>query len=84
VLEKIPARLKVIRHIRPKLSYLAFETIIQVPASGLPIEKGQPGSRLIANVVAAKYLERLPFYRKRQPITALASTWSNPLELIHL
>jgi hypothetical protein len=42
VLEKIPARLKVIRHIRPKLSCRACETIIQAPGPDLPIEKGRP------------------------------------------
>jgi transposase len=64
VLEKIPARLKVIRHVRPKLSCRACETIIQAPAPDLPIEKGRPGPGLIANVVTAKYLDGLPLYRQ--------------------
>jgi len=64
VLEKIPARLKVIRHIRPKLSCRSCEMIIQVPAPKLPIEKGRPGPGLIANVVVGKYLDGLPLYRQ--------------------
>ena len=64
VLEKIPARLKVIRHIRPKLSCRSCETIIQAPTPDLPIEKGRPGSGLIANVVVSKYLDGLPLYRQ--------------------
>jgi len=64
VLEKIPARLKVIRHIRPKLSCRACETIIQAPGPDLPIEKGRPGAGLIANVVVSKYLDGLPLYRQ--------------------
>jgi transposase len=64
VLDKIPARLKVIRHIRPKLSCRACETIIQAPAPNLPIEKGRPGAGLIANVVTSKYLDGLPLYRQ--------------------
>ena len=40
VLERIPAQLKVIRHIRPRLSCRSCETIIQAPAPDLPIEKG--------------------------------------------
>jgi len=64
VLEKIPARLKVIRHIRPKLSCRACETIIQAPAPDLPIEKGRPGPGLVANVVVSKYLDGLPLYRQ--------------------
>ena len=43
VLEKIPARLRVIRHIRPKLSCRCCQRIIQAPAPDLPIEKGRPG-----------------------------------------
>jgi transposase len=64
VLDKIPARLKVIRHIRPKFSCRACETIIQAPAPDLPIEKGRPGAGLIANVVTSKYLDGLPLYRQ--------------------
>jgi transposase len=64
VLEKIPARLKVVRHIRPKLSCRACETIIQAPSPDLPIEKGRPGPGLVANVVVSKYLDGLPLYRQ--------------------
>jgi transposase len=64
VLEKIPARLKVIRHIRPKLSCRCCERIVQVPAPDLPIEKGRPGPGLVANVVVGKYLDGLPLYRQ--------------------
>jgi transposase len=64
VLEKIPARLKVIRHIRPKLSCRSCEKILQVSAPDLPIEKGRPGPGLVANVVVGKYLDGLPLYRQ--------------------
>ena len=64
MLEKIPARFKVIRHIRPKLSCRCCETIIQAPSPDLPIEKGRPGPGLIANVVVGKYLDGLPLYRQ--------------------
>lgn len=64
VLEKIPARLKVIRHIRPKVSCRACETILQARAPELPIEKGRPGPGLVASVVVAKYLDGLPLYRQ--------------------
>jgi transposase len=64
VLEKVPARLKVIRHVRPKLSCRSCERIIQAPAPHLPIEKGRPGPGLVANVVVGKYLDGLPLYRQ--------------------
>jgi hypothetical protein len=62
VLEKIPARLKMIRHVRPKLSCRSCETVIQARSPDLPIEKGRPGPGLIANVMVSKYLDGL---RKR-------------------
>jgi hypothetical protein len=58
------ARLKVIRHIRPKLSCRSCERILQAPAPDLPIEKGRPGPGLIAGVVVGKYLDGLPLYRQ--------------------
>lgn len=64
ILEKIPARLKVIRHVRPKLSCRSCEKILQAPAPDLPIEKGRPGPGLVANVVVGKYLDGLPLYRQ--------------------
>jgi transposase len=64
VLEKIPARLKVIRHIRPKLSCRCCERIVQAPMPDLPIAKGRPGPGLVANVVVSKYLDGLPLYRQ--------------------
>jgi transposase len=64
VLERIPAKLKVIRHIRPRLSCRSCETIIQAPALDLPIERGRPGPALIANVVVGKYIDGLPLYRQ--------------------
>ncbi len=64
VLEKIPARLKVIRHIRPKLNCRSCERIVQAPTPDLPIETGRPGPGLVANVVVGKYLDGLPLYRQ--------------------
>ncbi len=64
VLEKIPARLKVIRHIRPKFSCRACDTITQAPSPDLPIERGRPGPGLLAHVVVSKYLDGLPLYRQ--------------------
>jgi transposase len=64
VLERVPARLTVIRHVRPRLSCRACETIIQAPAPDLPVEKGRPGPALIANVVVCNYIDGLPLYRQ--------------------
>jgi transposase len=48
VLEKIPARLKVIRHVRPRYACRACEAVLQTPVPDLPVEKGRPGPGLLA------------------------------------
>jgi transposase len=63
VLEKTPARLKVIRHVRPRYACRACEAMLQAPAPALPIEKGRPGPGLVAHVLVSKYLDGLPLYR---------------------
>ncbi len=64
VMDKIPARMKVIRHLRPKYACRVCETIFQAPAPELPIEKGRPGAGLLANVAVSKYCDGIPLYRQ--------------------
>lgn len=64
VLEKIPARLKVIRHVRPRYACRQCEGVFQAPAPDLPIERGRPGPRLVANVAVSKFCDGLPLYRQ--------------------
>ena len=64
VLEYVPSSFKVIRHIRPKLSCRACETIVQEPMSALPIERGRPGPGLIAHVLVSKYCDHTPLHRQ--------------------
>jgi transposase len=63
VLEKVPARLKVVRHVRPRYACRACEAVLQAPAPDLPIERGRPGPGLLAHVLVSKYLDGLPLYR---------------------
>lgn len=63
VLEKIPARLKVIRHVRPRYACRSCEAVLQAPAPDLPVERGRPGPGLIAHVLVSKYCDGLPLYR---------------------
>jgi transposase len=71
VLEKIPARFKVIQHLRPKYACRLCEAVFQAPAPELPIEKGRPGPGLLANVAVSKYCDGMPLYRKRLVDTTL-------------
>jgi transposase len=64
VLEKIPAQLKVIRYVRPKLACRRCEAVFQAPSPELPITKGRPGPALMAHVAVSKYCDGLPLYRQ--------------------
>jgi transposase len=66
VLEYVPARFKVVRHVRPKLSCRACETVVQAPMPSLPIERGRPGPGLLAHVLVGKYADHLPLYRQSE------------------
>jgi transposase len=58
VLEYVPARFKVIRTVRPKLSCACCSRIVQEPAPNRPIDKGLAGPGLLAHVLVAKYADR--------------------------
>jgi transposase len=64
VLEYVPSSFKVIRHVRPKLSCRACETIVQAPMPSLPIERGRPGPGLMAHVAVAKFADHIPLHRQ--------------------
>ena len=64
LLEYVPSSFKVIRHVRPKLSCRACETIVQEPMPALPIERGRPGPGLIAHVLVSKYCDHTPLHRQ--------------------
>ena len=57
VLEYVPSYFKVVRHVRPRMSCRACETISQAPVPSLPIERGLPGPALLAHVLIAKYCD---------------------------
>lgn len=66
VLEYVPARFKVIRTVRPKLSCVCCSRVIQEPAPNRPIDKGLAGPALLAHVLVAKYADHLPLYRQSE------------------
>jgi transposase len=63
-LEYVPARFKVIRTVRPKLSCNRCDRIVQQPAPHRPIDRGLAGPALLAHVVVSKYADHLPLYRQ--------------------
>lgn len=66
ILDYVPGSFRVIRHIRPKLSCRACETIAQAPAPSLPIRRGRAGAGLLAHVLVAKHCDRLPLHRQAE------------------
>ncbi|MEO6080909.1 MAG: IS66 family transposase, partial [Steroidobacteraceae bacterium] len=66
VLERVPARFKVVRHVRPKFSCTGCQSIVQAAAPSRPIARGMAGPGLLAQVLVAKYTDHLPLYRQSE------------------
>jgi transposase len=65
-LEYIPARWKVIQHVREKFSCRACEAIAQTPAPFHPIARGRAGPQLLAQILFSKYRAHLPLNRQSE------------------
>ena len=75
-LDIIPARMRVIRHIRPKYACPACEgveddgptvKIAPVPAQIIPKSIASPG--LLAHILTGKFVDHLPFYRQEKQLS---------------
>jgi transposase len=66
ILEYIPGRFQVERHVRPAFSCRKCEAMVQAPMPTLPIPRGQAGPGLLAHVLTAKYCDHLPLYRQAE------------------
>jgi transposase len=66
MLEYVPARFKVVRHVRPKLSCTQCDSIVQAEAPTRPIARGLAGPGLLAHVLVSKYADHLPLYRQAE------------------
>jgi transposase len=66
VLEYIPGRFEVVRHVRPAYSCRTCEAMMQAPMPSLPIPRGQAGSGLLAHIAIGKYCDHVPLYRQAE------------------
>lgn len=66
ILERVPARFKVIRQVRPKFACARCDTIVQAPAASRPIARGLAGPGLLAHVLVSKFADHLPLYRQSE------------------
>jgi transposase len=87
-LEYVPARFKVIRHVRPKLACVSCQTIFQAAAPSRPIARGVAGPALLANVLVSKYCDHIPLHRlarihARNGVTLDPSTYVGWVEQCH-
>jgi transposase len=64
ILEYVPARFEVVRHVRPACSCKTCETMAQKPMPDLPIPRGLAGPGLLAHIIVAKFCDHLPLYRQ--------------------
>lgn len=77
-LNYIPAKLEVIRHIRPKYACKACEgldtdgnTVKIAPAPRQIIEKSIATPGLLAHIITAKFVDAMPFYRQEKQFARL-------------
>ncbi|TAN58928.1 MAG: IS66 family transposase [Magnetospirillum sp.] len=64
ILDYLPGRFEVVRHVRPAFSCRTCETMVQAPMPSLPVARGQPGPGLLAHVLVGKFCDHLPLYRQ--------------------
>lgn len=66
VLEYVPSRFQVVRHVRPAYSCAKCEAMAQVPMPAMPIPRAMAGASVIAHVIVSKYVDHLPLYRQAE------------------
>jgi transposase len=66
VLDYVPGRFQVIRHIRPKYACKACDAITQAPAPALPTPRGRATPAMLAHLLVSKYCDHLPLYRQSE------------------
>ena len=71
ILEYVPASLKVVQYVRPKLACAGCDRIVQAQAPSQPIVVAVlQGPGLLAHVLVSKYCDHLPLYRRSRKIYA--------------
>lgn len=66
VLDYVPGRFQVIRHVRPKYACKACDAITQAPAPAMPTPRGRATPAMLAHLLVSKYCDHLPLYRQSE------------------
>ena len=64
MLDYVPARFRVLRHVRPRIACRSCETIRQAPAIDLPLPKVMASSALLAHLVVSRFVDHQPWHRQ--------------------
>lgn len=65
-LEHVPARFKVIRHLRDEFSCRTCDTVIQAELPTHAIARGRAGPALLSHIIVSKYDDHLPLHRQAE------------------
>ena len=66
ILEYVPGRFEVVRHVRPATSCRICGAMAQAPMPALPIPRGFAGPGFLAHMLMGKYGDHLPLYRQAE------------------
>jgi transposase len=66
MLEYVPGRFEVVRHVRPAYSCAKCEAMSQAPMPAMPIPRAMAGASVLAHVIMSKYADHLPLYRQAE------------------
>ncbi len=76
IVERVPAVVKVIEHVRPRMRCRDCDATRQAPPPSLPIERAMVGPAFLANVATAKFLDHIPLNRQAQILLRSGVTFS--------
>jgi transposase len=66
VLDYVPGRFQVLRHVRPKYACTACDAMTQAPAPAMPTPRGLATPATLAHVLVSKFCDHLPLYRQSE------------------
>jgi transposase len=66
VLDYVPGRFQVIRHVRPKYACKACDAITRAPAPAMPTPRGRATPATLAHLLVSKYCDHRPLYRQSE------------------
>lgn len=64
VLDYVPARFRVLRHVRPRIACRSCETVRQAPAIDLPLPRVMASSALLAHLIVSRFVDHQPWHRQ--------------------